>query len=49
MGGGGVPDDLEPIDGPAPDTRRRDVHVYVVRGTKVADPATAMALIERVG
>ena len=43
---GGVPDDLSPL-GPAPETRPRDVFLYVIGGGKARNPAAAMALIER--
>lgn len=47
--GGGAPDDLETIGGPAKAGGPRDVFLYVISGHKPANPAAAMALIERLG
>jgi uncharacterized protein YecE (DUF72 family) len=43
---GAVPEDLDSV-APAPETVPRDVFLYVISGHKVANPAAAMALIER--
>jgi uncharacterized protein YecE (DUF72 family) len=46
--GGGVPEDLEsaaPQKGKQVD---RDVYLYVISGHKVANPAAAQALLERI-
>jgi uncharacterized protein YecE (DUF72 family) len=43
---GAVPEDLDGV-APAPETVPRDVFLYVISGHKVANPAAAMALIER--
>jgi uncharacterized protein YecE (DUF72 family) len=45
---GGVPDDLQSVAEP-PEAAPRDVYLYVISGHKVANPAAAMALIERLG
>jgi uncharacterized protein YecE (DUF72 family) len=45
---GGVPGDLHLI-GPEPESRPRDVFLYVISGAKARNPAAAMALIERLG
>ncbi|WP_127902816.1 DUF72 domain-containing protein [Solirhodobacter olei] len=44
---GGVPEGLETF-GPAPAAGPRDVFLYVIAGHKVANPAAAQALIERI-
>jgi len=46
---GGAPDDLETIAGPAKAAGPRDVFLYFISGHKPANPAAAMALIERLG
>lgn len=46
---GGAPDDLETIAEPPKAAEPRDVFLYFISGHKVANPAAAMALIERLG
>ncbi|MEW5422486.1 DUF72 domain-containing protein [Amorphus sp. 3PC139-8] len=46
---GGAPDDLELIGDPQKASGPRDVFLYVISGYKPANPAAAMALIDRVG
>jgi uncharacterized protein YecE (DUF72 family) len=45
---GGVPEDLETVAEPKTEHAGRDVFLYVISGYKVANPAAAQALIERV-
>ncbi|WP_018698199.1 DUF72 domain-containing protein [Amorphus coralli] len=45
---GGAPDGFEPIAG-EPETTPRDVFLYFISGHKVANPAAAMAVIDRLG
>lgn len=45
---GGTPPDLQSVDKPAKKTPR-DVFLYVISGHKEANPAAAMALIQRLG
>jgi uncharacterized protein YecE (DUF72 family) len=45
---GGVPDDLEPAAPKGVKQAERDVYLYVISGHKVANPAAAQALIERI-
>jgi uncharacterized protein YecE (DUF72 family) len=45
--GGGAPDDLSTIAGPAHSKGKRDVFIYMISGAKVRAPAAAMALTER--
>lgn len=45
---GGTPDGFEPIAGAA-DKTPRDVFLYFISGYKVANPAAAMAVIDRLG
>ncbi|MGX1306079.1 uncharacterized protein YecE (DUF72 family) [Amorphus suaedae] len=47
--GGGAPDDLETIAKPAKGAGPRDVFLYFISGHKPANPAAAMAVIERLG
>ncbi len=44
---GGAPDDLETVTRHVAAPQGRDVYLYVISGHKVANPAAAMALIER--
>jgi len=44
---GGAPDDLQMVGKPPAKTSARDVYLYVISGHKAANPAAAMALIER--
>ncbi|WP_276199826.1 DUF72 domain-containing protein [Chelatococcus sp. XZ-Ab1] len=44
---GGAPDDLETVTRHVAAPQGRDVFLYVISGHKVANPAAAMALIER--
>jgi uncharacterized protein YecE (DUF72 family) len=46
--GGGVPEDLESAAPQKSKQADRDVYLYVISGHKVANPAAAQALIERV-
>jgi uncharacterized protein YecE (DUF72 family) len=47
---GGTPADLDSVAPPeARPPAARDVYLYVISGHKVANPAAAMALIERLG
>ncbi len=46
---GGVPDDLETAAAKQGTGRGRDVYLYFISGHKVANPAAARALIERIG
>lgn len=45
---GETPDGLDYVDRDAVERVKRDVYLYVISGHKVANPAAAMALIERV-
>ena len=45
---GGVPEDLEPAAPKGVKQAERDVYMYVISGHKVANPAAAQALIERI-
>ena len=46
--GGGVPEDLESVAPSKGERVDRDVYLYVISGHKVANPAAAQALIERI-
>jgi uncharacterized protein YecE (DUF72 family) len=46
--GGGVPEDLESVAASKGERVDRDVYLYVISGHKVANPAAAQALIERI-
>jgi uncharacterized protein YecE (DUF72 family) len=46
--GGGVPEDLESVAPRKGERVGRDVYLYVISGHKVANPAAAQALIERI-
>ena len=46
--GGGHPRDFPPVSAEKPSSGGRDVFLYVISGHKVANPAAAQALIERV-
>jgi uncharacterized protein YecE (DUF72 family) len=46
--GGGVPEDLESVAASKGERAGRDVYLYVISGHKVANPAAAQALIERI-
>ncbi|AXS42094.1 DUF72 domain-containing protein [Breoghania sp. L-A4] len=46
---GGIPEDLKTCGASPTKAERRDVFAYVISGHKVANPAAAMALIERLG
>ena len=46
--GGGVPEDLKSVAASKGERVGRDVYLYVISGHKVANPAAAQALIERI-
>lgn len=45
---GAMPDGLPKLAPPLPDTRRRDVFLYVISGNKVSNPRAAMSLIKHI-
>lgn len=45
---GDQPEDLQRVDGTAPEPTPRDVYLYVISGYKASNPEAAMALIERI-
>ncbi|WP_404402201.1 DUF72 domain-containing protein [Pelagibacterium halotolerans] len=46
---GGAPEDLAPVVKGVPDKAPRDVFLFFIAGHKIANPAAAMAVIERLG